>query len=186
MHVYLKEDEVRLRMEQVDGEGLVPDDSDLLPMAFFAEENLRPSFRAFLSRETVNALQEMLNIPVLLGVLAEEPEQESDEVHAMVGLAVPVDRQQLAEQLNGEEEEDTEPWRDGSGSDDAWRGDDEPGDPESDPPATALFTFAPLVRLKRVHPENFAEELADLLESALAGSTRPANEARVDRFLEGL
>jgi hypothetical protein len=173
-------------MEQVDAEGLIPDDSELIPMAFFVEANLRPSFRAFLPMETLGALKEMLNEPVTLGVLAEEPEEEGDEVHAMVGLAVPIDRQRLIEQISGDGEE-SEPWRSDAPSDDAWRGDaDDDTGIDGVRPSTALLAFAPVVRLQRNFPDDFAAELADLLESALSGATRPANEARVDRFLGGL
>ena len=49
-----------------------------------------------------------------------------------------------------------------------------------------MLAFAPLVRLARRYPDDFGEELADLLESALAGATRPSLEARVDRMLGGL
>lgn len=184
MHVYLRDEQVRLRMERVDAEGLVPDDSELIPVAFFVEENIRPSFRAFLPEETLTALDEMLSEPVTLGVLAEEPEDESGEIRAMVGLAVPIDRERLAEQFLTDEDEEAEPWRDGAGSDEAWRGDSAADEP--DHPATALLAFAPLVRLRRNFPDDFGEELADLLESALAGSTRPANEARIDRLLDEL
>src|SRR5690606_18693811 len=122
------------------------------------------------------------------GVLAEEPENDDEEIRAMVGLAVPIDRQNLLDGLHAdaEEEEPDEPWRASAGSSEAWRGEaaSESHDPAN--PATAILAFAPLVRLKRQFPDDFGEELADLLESALAGSTRPASEARVDRFLEDL
>jgi len=181
MHVYLRDEQVRLRMEPVDGHGLVPENSDLVPMAFYADANESPSFRALLPPDTVIVLREALDEPVTLGVLAEEPEQGTDEIRAMVGLAVPIDRSVMPE---GEEEE-SEPWRASAGNTEAWRGDTyESG--EGDSPRTALLAFAPLVRVKRRFPEDFGEELADLLESALSGSTRPALEARVDRLLEDL
>ena len=60
------------------------------------------------------------------------------------------------------------------------------GEAEAAVPRTALLAFAPLVRLKRKFPHDFGEELADLLETALAGVTRPALEARVDRMLGDL
>ncbi len=50
----------------------------------------------------------------------------------------------------------------------------------------APLAFAPLVRLRRKFPDDFGEELADLLESALAGETRPSLEARVDEMLGGM
>jgi hypothetical protein len=188
MHVFLRDEQVRLRMERVDAEGLLPDGSDLVAIAFFVDSNENPSFRALLPPDTLETLHEMLDVPVTLGVLAEEPENEDDEIRAMVGLAVPIDRQNLLEGLHAdnEDEEPDEPWRASAGSTEAWRGDshDEPVDPAN--PATAILAFAPLVRLKRQFPDDFGEELADLLESALAGSTRPANEARVDRLLEDL
>lgn len=187
MHVYLRDEQVRLRMERVDAEGLMPEDSELIPTAFFVDENQSPSFRAFLPPETLTALSEMLSEPVTLGVLAEEPGDETEEIRAMVGLAAPIDRQRLAEQLAAEDdpdEEGLEPWRESAGSGEDWRGEDASDDPEQ--PATAFLAFAPLVRLRRNFPHDFGEELADLLEMALAGSTRPANEARVDRLLEDL
>lgn len=181
MHVYLREQPVSLRMEAVDGQGLVPDGSELLPMAFFAEQNAQPSFRALLPLETVEVLRQALREPVTLGVLAEEPEDSGEEIHAMVGLAMPIPEGQMPE---AESEEDAEPWRASAGSSEAWRGEDEE-DEFDDPavPRTALLAFAPLVRLARRFPEDFADELADLLESALSGATRPALEARVDRML---
>jgi hypothetical protein len=183
MHVYLRDEQVRLRMEAVDAQGLLPPDSDLVPMAFFAGENEHPSFRALLPPETVVILREALDEVVTLGVLAEEPEDSSAEIHAMVGLAVPVGEDDVSD--SGREEE-SEPWRASSGSADAWRGERGGSFGEPDLPRTALLAFAPLVRIKRRFPEDFSEELADLLETALAGETRPALEARVDRMLEDL
>lgn len=188
MHVYLRDEQVSLRMERVDAEGLVPEDSDLVPMAFFVDSNENPSFRALLPPDTLETLQEMLNVPVILGVLAEEPTDEGEEIRAMVGLAVPIDHQNLLDRPFGEdgEEEADEPWRASAGSSEAWRGDEGPDLDDPANPATAILAFAPLIRLKRQFPDDFGEELADLLESALAGSTRPASEARVDRLLEDL
>jgi hypothetical protein len=184
MHVYLRTEQVRLRMEEVEGQGLVPEGADLVPMAFFAEENPNPSFRALLPPETVDVLRDALVEPVTLGVLAEEPEDPAEEIRAMVGLAVPVDDADFPE-VEGEEEEG-EPWRSSVGDSEAWRGDDAPEFGDATPPRTALLAFAPLVRIRRRFPTDFGEELADLLEAALSGVTKPAIEARVDRFLEDL
>jgi hypothetical protein len=184
MHVYLREEQVRLRMEQVDAQGLLPPDSDLVPMAFYAEDNEHASFRALLPPDTVAVLQEALGDRVTLGVLAEEPEDVAEEIRAMVGLAVPIADQEGAE--NGDEQEPAEPWRASSGNPEAWRGEGEEGFGDPEIPRTALLAFAPLVRIKRRFPENFGEELADLLETALAGDTRPVLEARVDRLLDDL
>jgi hypothetical protein len=186
MHVYLRDEQVRLRMETVDGEGLVPDDSDLIPMAFYVDANTNPSFRALLPPDTLQTIQEMLSEPVTLGVLAEEPEDSSHEIRAMVGLAVPIDRQELIESADDEEEGEDEPWRASVGEPEAWRGDSAPDFDEAGHPPTALLAFAPLVRIKRNFPDNFGEELADLLESALSGSTRSVLEARIDRLLGDL
>ncbi|MEX2582328.1 MAG: hypothetical protein WD766_03595 [Gemmatimonadota bacterium] len=184
MHVYLREEQIRLRMEAVDGQGLVPDGSDLLPMAFFVADNNHPSFRALLPPDTVDVLRDAFDEPVTLGVLAEEPEDGSIEIRAMVGLAVPIDAEEIAEAA--EAESDSEPWRESVGDAEAWRG-EEPGSfGEPTVPRTALLAFAPLVRIKRRFPTDFGEELADLLETALTGATRSALEARVDRMLEDL
>lgn len=184
MHVYLREEQVNLRMEAVDAHGLVPDGSELLPMAFFAEANEQPSFRALLPLETVEVLRDALKDPVILGVLAEEPPESGEEIQAMVGLAMPIPGD-----LGGMEEagadEGNEPWRESVGSSEAWRG-EEGGYEDAETPRTALLAFAPLVRLARRFPDDFGEELADLLESALSGSTRSALEARVDRMLDDL
>jgi hypothetical protein len=169
-------------MEPVDGQGLVPQGSDLVPVAFYADENLTPSFRALLPPETVRVLEEALHEPVTLGLLAEEPEG-TEEIRAMVGLAMPIDRPGLLTRL--EEDEEDEPWRASVGDSEAWRGDEHP-DFDAEPPRTALLAFAPLVRIRRRFPHDFGEELADLLESALAGSTKPALEARVESLLEDL
>lgn len=184
MHVYLRDEQVRLRMEEVDGAGLVPDGSDLVPMAFYADQNEHPSFRALLPPDTVDVLRDALDEPVTLGVLAEEPEEVGDEIRAMVGLAVPISK----EDAPGPEaeEEDLEPWRASAGDSEAWRGEDADVPEESASPRTALLAFAPLVRIKRRFPLDFAEELADLLETALSGVTKPVLEARVDKMLEDL
>ena len=181
MHVFLRADPVVLRMEEVDPEGLVPEGSDLVPMAFYTDANEVPSFRALLPPDTLDVLRDALDEPVTLGVLAEEP-QDDTEIRAMVGLAVPINEGMMEE--GGPEEEPDEPWKASSGSDEAWRGEDPEGG--EDAPRTALLAFAPLVRLERRFPEDFGEELADLLESALAGSTRPALQARVDQMLKDL
>lgn len=83
--------------------------------------------------------------------------------------------------MEGGEEGGAEPW---SADPDAWKGD--VGEAEEEGERTVLLAFAPLVRLRRKFPEDFGEELADLLESALAGDTRPNLEARVDDMLGGL
>lgn len=183
MHVYLRDETVDLEMRMVDAEGLAPEGSDLLPVAFHVRGNEQPSFRALLPPDTVAVLQDALTEPVSLGVLAEEPEEEGAEIQAMVGLALPIDPEELAEAAEGEES--SEPWKQNAPDPDAWRGEDgASGDGE--PPRTALLAFAPLVRLNRRFPNDFGEELADLLEAALAGATRPALEARVDRMLGDL
>ena len=184
MHVYLKEEQVRLRMEPVDAQGLVPDGADLVPMAFFAGANSNPSFRALLPPDTIDVLRNALHDPVTLGVLAEEPDDESSEIHAMVGLAVPISKEEIDEGQEGSN--DAEPWRASVGDSEAWRGEDDLPFEDVEVPRTALLAFAPLVRISRRYPEDFGEELADLLESALTGITRPALEARVDRMLEDL
>lgn len=184
MHVYLRDEQVRLRMEPVSGNGLVPDDTDLVPMAFYVGANENPSFRAILPPETLEALRDILDEPVTLGLLAEEPEDDSQEIRAMVGLAVPLDgHPELLDGLEDDDEGESEPWRESVGDPDAWRGEStyDSADPS---PRTALLAFAPLIRIKRHFPEDFGEELADLLESALSGSTRPALEARVDQLLD--
>ena len=188
MHVYLRDEPVELRMREVEAEGIVPDGSDLLPMAFYVRGNEQPSFRALLPPDTVEVLRDALEEPVVLGVLAEEPEDPASEIHAMVGLAIPVGPEETGEPRE-ESETDAEPWRASVGDPDAWRGADplEADDEEEEPePRTALLAFAPLVRLQRKFPYDFGEELADLLEAALAGATRSAMEARIDRMLEDL
>ena len=101
----------------------------------------------------------------------------------MVGLAVPIARSELEAE---EEEAESEPWRASIGDSEAWRGEDSFDSSEAEVPRTALLAFAPLVRLKRRFPHDFGEELADLLESALSGVTRPVLEARVENILEDL
>ena len=177
MHAYIREDPVRLAIQFTDTEGLVPPDSGLMAVAFHADDNPRPSFRALLPPETLATLERALREPVRLGVLAEEPEAPDAEIRAMVGLQIPAEELPEAAEADAEE---SEPW---SGSGEAWRGDVHPDD---SPSRTVLLAFAPLVRLRRKHPEDFGEELADLLESALAGETRPVLQARVDRLLEDL
>ena len=183
MHVYLREEPVELEMKEVEAEGLVTADSGLIPMAFFAQGNDRPSFRAFLPPETVNILHQVITGPVRLGLMAEEPEDPSQEIQAMVGLTIPVEA--LPDGMVPNEIEDAEPnlepWQQGGEAwqSDSWKGEDD----DEDTPRTILLAFAPLVRIARRRPDDFAEELADLLESALAGSTKPSLEARVDRML---
>lgn len=187
MHVYLRDEPVNLRMQEVESEGLVPDGSDLLPMAFYVRGNDQPSFRALLPPDTVEVLRDALDEPVVLGVLAEEPEDPASEIHAMVGLAIPVGGDD-GEEGTEEAEPESEPWRASVGDSEAWRGADPlEGQEEEEPEArTALLAFAPLIRLQRKFPYDFGEELADLLEAALSGATRSAMEARVDRMLDDL
>jgi hypothetical protein len=178
MHAYIRDELVSLSIRQTDTEGLAPEDSGLTAVAFHTPDNPRPSFRALLPPETLATLERAFLEPVRLGVLAEEPETPDAEIHAMVGLELPADSIETG--ADREEESSAEPW---STSSDAWRGDVHDGE---DTPRTVLLAFAPLVRLRRKHPEDFGEELADLLESALAGDTRPVLQARVDRLLEDL
>jgi hypothetical protein len=181
MHVYIREEPVELQMREVDAEGLVPSDSELVPMAFFVGGNPRPSFRAMLPSETLNLLRQTLREPVQLGLLAEEPEDPHGEVKAMVGISIPVHSLpdgMVPEEM--EEEDDDEPWK-ASANYDAWRDDGEWN--EGDPDRTVLLAFAPLVRVVRRKPSDFGEELVDLLESAISGATKPSLEARVDRML---
>lgn len=191
MHVYLREEPVELSMQEVDAEGLAPDGSELVPIAFYVRGQEHPSFRALLPPDTIDVLREALEVPVTLGVLAEEPEDIGAEIRAMVGLTVPVsdlegDEDEDGEPLTGSEGPE-EPWRASVGDPDAWRGADAggPGE-EPEAPRTALLAFAPLVRVRRKFPNDFGEELADLLETALSGITKPALEARVDRLLDDL
>lgn len=183
MHVYLRDEAVDLEMRMVDAEGLAPEGSDLLPVAFHVRGKEQPSFRALLPPDTIGVLQDALNEPVSLGVLAEEPEEADAEIQAMVGLALPINEEELSAAAE-DDETAAEPWKAGAPDPEAWRGDD--ADEGRDVPRTALLAFAPLVRLHRKFPEDFGAELADLLEAALAGATRPALEARVDRMLGDL
>jgi hypothetical protein len=178
MHVYLREEPVDLEMREVEAEGLIPDDSELIPVAFFSGGNQAPSFRAFLPAETIMVLHQVIRGPVRLGLMAEEPEEAGAEIQAMVGVAIPIDQlpPEMAAEAAGEEE-GAEPWQSG-GAGEAWR-----GDGDGDEPRTVMLAFAPLVRIQRRRPDDFGEELADLLESALSGATRPSLEARVERML---
>ncbi|CAN5753621.1 hypothetical protein BH23GEM3_BH23GEM3_03020 [soil metagenome] len=182
MHVYLRDEPVTLEMRAIDPEGMIPEESDLVAIAFYVDDNESPSFRALLPPETVAVLEKAIHVPVQLGLLAEEPESEEIEIHAMVGLSVPVSGA-MPEEMGMEMKDapEGEPWK--TGNPDAWKGED---DAEEEIPRTALLTFAPLMRLRRKFPDDFGEELADLLESALVGATRPNLEARVDRMLDDL
>ena len=180
MHVYLRDETVDLEMRLVDAEGLAPEGSDLIPVAFHVRGAEQPSFRALLPPDTVAVLQDALLEPVSLGVLAEEPEDPSAEIQAMVGLAMTIDPEEAGEMEAGASEE-SEPWKVSAPDPEAWRGDDVADGEQA--PRTALLAFAPLVRLNRKFPDDFGEELADLLEAALSGATRPALQARVDRML---
>ena len=182
MHVYLRDEAVDLEMRMVDAEGLVPEGSDLIPVAFHVRGKDQPSFRALLPPDTITVLEDALHEPVSLGVLAEEPEDPAAEIQAMVGLALPINPAEMEE---GIEETETEAWKAGAPDPEAWRGGDS-ADDDAEAPRTALLAFAPLVRLRRRFPEDFGEELADLLEAALSGATKPALEARVDRMLDDL
>lgn len=182
MHVYLRDEPIELRMQEIDPEGLVPEGSDLTPIAFYVSGNDAPSFRALLPTDTIDVLREALAEPVTLGVLAEEPDDEEVEIRAMVGVAVSMGEMDSEEEAD---EEPEEPWKASVGDGEAWRGESE-GEAPGDHPRTALLAFAPLVRLQRKFPMDFGEELADLLETALAGVTRPALEARVERMLGDL
>lgn len=186
MHVYLREEPVHLEMREVDAEGLVPEDTELVPIAFYANGNEQPSFRALLPPETLATLAQAITEPVQIGLLAEEPEDADAEVRAMVGISVPVQAMDAAATEVERPEDDAEPWR---ADPDAWRAaaddddeDEEDGD-DGEMPRTALLAFAPLVRLRRRFPDDFADELVDLLETALAGVTKPSLQARVDRML---
>lgn len=181
MHVYIREEPVELVMREVDAEGLVPTDAELVPMAFYVDGNQRPSFRAMLPSETLNLLRRTLNAPVQLGLLAEEPEDPSAEVKAMVGISIPVHSLpdgMVPEEM--EEEDDDEPWKT-SANYDGWRGAGDDEDDDAD--RTVLLAFAPLIRISRRRPDDFGEELVDLLESAISGATLPSLEARVNKML---
>jgi hypothetical protein len=182
MHVYIREEPVELVMREVDAEGLVPGDNELVPMAFFVDGNQRPSFRAMLPTDTLTLLRQTLREPVQLGLLAEEPDDPAAEVKAMVGISIPVHSLpdgMVPEEME-EEDDDSEPWKT-SANYDGWRGggdDDDEGDDR-----TVLLAFAPLVRISRRRPDDFGEELVDLLESAISGATVPSLEARVNKML---
>ena len=181
MHVYIREEPVELEMREVDAEGLLPTETELVPMAFYVAGNPRPSFRAMLPFETLNLLRQTLREPVQLGLLAEEPEDPSGEVKAMVGISIPVHSLpdgMVPEEM--EEEEEEEPWK-ASANYDGWREGD--GGDGGDRERTVLLAFAPLVRVVRRMPHDFGGELVDLLESAITGATKPSLEARVDRML---
>lgn len=181
MHVYLRDEPVDLEMREVEPEGLLSDDSALIPVAFYADGNENPSFRAFLPPETIVILHQVIRGPVRLGLMAEEPEDPDKEIQAMVGLTIPVEALPPGMVAEAEEsEQELEPWQTGGGVE-SWKGDD--ADEDDDRPRTVMLAFAPLVRIKRRHPGDFAEELADLLESAIAGATKPSLEARVERML---
>lgn len=182
MHVFLREAPVDLEMREVDAEGLVSGE-EMVPVAFFADGNDRPSFRAILPPDTIGILRETLRQPVHLGLMAEEPEEEGQEIHALVGLTLPMGSLPEGMVEREEEEDDAEPWKASSGSSEAWRGEEWETEDE---PRTVLLAFAPLVRLARRFPDDFSEELADLLESALAGATKPNLQARIDQMLGGL
>jgi len=184
MHVYIREEPVALEMREVDAEGLVPSESELVPMAFFVGGNLSPSFRAMLPSDTLNLLRQTLREPVQLGLLAEEPEDPDGEVKAMVGISIPVHSLpdgMVPEAMEDDGEDDSEPWK-SSADYDGWRDDGDWSD-GGDPERTVLLAFAPLVRVIRRKPADFGEELVDLLESAISGATKPSLEARVDRML---
>jgi hypothetical protein len=184
MHVYLRDEPVRLEMREVDAEGLVPDGSELLPIAFFTDGNEQPSFRALLPPETIEAIAQAITEPVQIGLLAEEPDDPGAEIHAMVGISVPVQSMDPSMMEAAESDEpDPEPWR---SDPDAWRADADEAAAPGEMPSTALLAFAPLVRIKRKFPDDFGNELVDLLESALAGVTKPSLQARVDRMLGDL
>ena len=183
MHVYISPEPVELEMREVDAEGLVPSDATLVPMAFFVDGNQRPSFRAMLPADTLNLLRQTLREPVHLGLLAEEPDEPAAEVMAMVGISIPVHSLpdgMVPEEVD-DEEDDSEPWK-SSADYDAWRGDSD-ADAGDDGERTVLLAFAPLVRVTRRKPDDFAEELVDLLESAITGATLPSLEARVNKML---
>lgn len=182
MHVYIREEPVALEMREVDAEGLGPSDAELVPMAFFVDGNQRPSFRAMLPADTLSLLRQTLREPVHLGLLAEEPQSSSDEVKAMVGISIPVHSLpdgMVPEEME-DEDDDSEPWKT-SANYDGWRGGD--GKEGDEGERTVLLAFAPLVRVTRRRPDDFAEELVDLLESAISGATLPSLEARVNKML---
>lgn len=182
MHVYFREEPVLLEMREVDPEGLVEEGTELVPVAFYVTGNEIPSFRALLPPETVAVLEEAMQEPVQLGLLAEEPEEPGAEVRAMVGVTITMEGLPEGEEaeLTEEDEGGAEPW---AANPDAWKSGD---DADEDGDRTVMLAFAPLVRLARRFPEDFSEELADLLESALSGQTKPNLQARIDRMLGDL
>jgi hypothetical protein len=100
----------------------------------------------------------------------------------MVGISIPV--QKLPDGMvpeDMEDDEEEEPWK-SSANYDAWRGEDA-ADDDADSERTVLLAFAPLVRVSRRRPDDFAEELMDLLETAITGATLPSLEARVNKML---
>ena len=104
MHVYLREEPVDLEMREVEAEGLLADDTTLIPVAFYADGNATPSFRAFLPPETIVILHQVIRGPVRLGLMAEEPEDPSQEIQAMVGLTIPVEALRLRDRIEDPEE----------------------------------------------------------------------------------
>ena len=181
MHVYLRDEPVDLEMREVEPEGLLTDDSALIPVAFYADGNENPSFRAFLPPETIVILHQVIRGPVRLGLMAEEPDEPDKEIQAMVGVTIPVEALPPGMVAEAEEpEQELEPWQTG-GTPESWKGDDSEEDDDS--PRTVMLALAQLVRIKRRHPDDFAEELSDMLESAIAGATKPSLEARVERML---
>ena len=183
MHVYFREEPVQLEMREVDPEGLVEEGTDLIPVAFYVSGNAAPSFRALLPAETVAVLEEAMLEPVQLGLLAEEPEEPGGEVRAMVGVTITMEGLpdgEADEEVEEEEEAGTEPW---ATNPDAWKS---AAEGEADGDRTVMLAFAPLVRLARRFPDDFSEELADLLETALSGQTKPNLQARIDRMLGDL
>ena len=184
MHVYIRENPVALVMREVDADGLASDETGLVPMAFFADGNERPSFRALLPPETLTILRQAIRGPVQLGLLAEEPDDPDAEIQAMVGVSIPASRLPEGVVLSDEDEDEeddepgAEPWK-ASANYDSWRGD---GYEPEETDKTVLLAFAPLVRVQR-RCKDFGEELVDLLESALSGATKPSLEARVDKML---
>jgi hypothetical protein len=184
MHVYIRENPVDLVMREVDADGLTTGETGLVPVAFFADGNERPSFRALLPPETLTILRQAIRGPVQLGLLAEEPDDPDAEIQAMVGVSLPANRLPEGVVLSDDDEEEeddapgAEPWK-ASANYDSWRGD---GYEQEESDKTVLLAFAPLVRVQR-RCNDFGEELVDLLESALSGATKPSLEARVDKML---
>lgn len=177
MHLYLRDDTIRLQMRRVDPEGLGDQVESLTPIGFWVSGNERPSFRAMVPADTLAVLTTAFAEPVRLGLLAEEPEDDGEEVSGMVGVTLPADTVMSEGTVA---EGSAEPW---SGDADAWMENDDAENPSQ---RTVLLAFAPLVRLRRRFPADFAAEIADLLERALKGDTRPALEARVERQLGDL